>query len=252
MAGFLKQDKTAVNAEAINHYLLPLATCYLFSQAYEKQNHLIDASVECLQAFSRCLSWPNYEKLLRFYLGNMTKQMEHQKQAVKAVLAILNGFHFDLKNSQYKSYYVRKAQQESRQIYDENLDEGPVIGNLLAPQDKENESKAESSASLELPELVLEKEQDKDEEKTAISVEEATKIHSVVAQQLLPQLNGILSARSKRDLQHKSLKQERQAEDQEILRVPIAVALVNLLKNLPAGTLERTLPGYTSLLHLMY
>lgn len=249
----MKQDKTALTADAITNYLLPLATCYLFTEAYEKQNHLIDASIESLQAFSRCLSWPNYEKLLRFYLGNMTKQLQFQKQAVKAVVAILNAFHFDLKNSQFKSYYVRKAEEESRQIIDDDVDEAPVVGNLLAPkEDAGEQNKADESASTELPELVEEKgsEEVKDGEKTEekdeksiIGAEEATKIHGVIVQQLLPALNSILSARSKRDLQHKSLQQERQAEDEEILRVPIAVALVNLLKNLPAGTLERNLPG---------
>lgn len=32
-------------------------------------------------------------------------------------------------------------------------------------------------------------------------------------------------------------------EDEEILRVPIALAMVKLLQNLPKGALERYLPG---------
>jgi hypothetical protein len=38
------------------------------------------------------------------------------------------------------------------------------------------------------------------------SVEGATRIHSIIAQQLLPRLNKILTARSKRDAQHNSVK----------------------------------------------
>jgi U3 small nucleolar RNA-associated protein 20 len=81
------------------------------------------------------------------------------------------------------------------------------------------------------------------------SVEAATRIHFIIAQQLLPQKknknkikNKILTARPKRDTQHKSV-MDHFPEDDEILWVPIALALVHLLKNLPSTTLERNLPG---------
>ena len=84
--------------------------------------------------------------------------------------------------------------------------------------------------------------QPEQQEECDLSVQEATKIHSVITQQLLPQLNKILTARSKRDMQHKAVK-DHFPEDDEILRVPIALALVTLLKNLPPGAPERNLPG---------
>ena len=256
MVGLLKNDKTSINCETITHYLLPLATCYLFNEEYAKHNHLIDAALECLQAIARCLSWPNYEKLLRFYLTNMTRQIEHQKQAVKAVVAILNAFHFDLKNSKFRSYYAFKAEEAAqvktavldtpKDVEDPNVaahdstlptdDVTPVVTDQTSSV--ENENAIEPS---ELPEMAPE-----EEEKPAISDDMATKIHSVIAQQLLPELNGILTARSKREKQHKAVK-DHYPEDDEILRVPIALALVNLLKNLPPGTLQRNLPGYVSL-----
>jgi len=86
----------------------------------------------------------------------------------------------------------------------------------------------------ELPDLEV-KETDR-------SVEAATGVHSIIAQQLLPQMNKILTACSKQEAQHKSVK-DHFPEDDEILRVPIALTLVHLLKNLPPGALERNLPG---------
>lgn len=254
----MKKDKTSINGETITQYLLPLATCYLFNEEYAKHNHLIDAALEGLEAVARCLSWQNYEKLLRFYLSNMTRQIEYQKQAVKAVVAILNAFHFDLKNSKFKSYYAFKAEEaaEVNAAVPETLkvveypnataDDSAIDGVTPEVDDKtlavENESTSLPEAVPELPEMAPEV-----EEKPAISDEMATKIHSIISQQLLPELNGILTARSNREKQHKAVK-DHYPEDDEILRVPIALALVNLLKNLPPGTLQRSLPGY---FHLM-
>lgn len=246
LAGMLKKDKTAINGETITQYLLPLATCYLFNEEYAKHNHLIDAALECLQAIARCLSWQNYEKLLRFYLANMTRQVEYQKQAVKAVVAILNAFHFDLTNSKFRSYYAIKAEEkvaaQSSEIpkteeVSQSLEESTPPTESAAPV-TENESTNQAEIVPELPEMIPE-----EEEKPALDQNMATKIHSIISQQLLPELNGILTARSNREKQHKTVKQDHYPEDDEILRVPIALALVNLLKNLPPGTLERSLPG---------
>ena len=61
---------------------------------------------------------------------------------------------------------------------------------------------------------------------------------------ILPQLHRLLTARSKRDSQHKVNRgQNYYPEDEEILRVPLALAMVALLRGLPKGTLERNLPG---------
>lgn len=241
-----------MNGETITQYLLPLATCYLFNEEYAKHNHLIDAALESLQAIARCLSWHNYEKLLRFYLSNMTRQIEYQKQAVKAVVAILNAFHFDLKNSKFKSYYAAKAIAAEaalvKAVVPSVADTGKTMEEYsIAAPTEENETPAvevtdQEEPTTELPEMAPE-----EEEKPSLDVAMATKIHSVIAQQLLPELNGILTARSNREKQHKTVK-DHYPEDDEILRVPIALALVNLLKNLPPGSLERSLPGYETFL----
>ncbi|KZS08061.1 Small subunit processome component 20 [Daphnia magna] len=252
LTGVLKADKTSINGETITQYLLPLATCYLFNEEYAKHNHLIDAALESLQAIARCLSWHNYEKLLRFYLSNMTRQVEYQKQAVKAVVAILNAFHFDLKNSKFKSYYAAKAIAAKTA---ETKADVPVVPDIQETLEESSiaapaEDSATPAADLEItdqqePNTELPEMAPEEEEIPLLDGTMATKIHSVIAQQLLPELNAILTARTNRDKQHKAVK-DHYPEDEEILRVPIALALVNLLKNLPPGTLERSLPGMFS------
>ena len=229
-----------ISGETVTQFLLPLTTCYLFSESYEKHNHLVDASLECLEAVSRCLSWYNYEKLLSFFLANMTRQVEFQKQAVKAVVAVLNGFHFDLRNSQFKSFYSKKAMDvtvitETSETVDVTPEVEVAIPELVLDEQDQCEDKNEDKNDSKIT--------DKTNDRNVISVEAATKIHSAIVQHLLPQLNAILTSRSKREMQHKAAKQDYFPEDDEILRVPIALALVSLLKNLPPGALERSLPG---------
>ena len=48
---------------------------------------------------------------------------------------------------------------------------------------------------------------------------------------------------TKSDDEHKLAKPTKYAEDEEILRVPIALAMVKLLQSLPKNTLQRNLPG---------
>ena len=48
---------------------------------------------------------------------------------------------------------------------------------------------------------------------------------------------------TKGDEVHKLAERVRYPEDEEILRVPIALAMIKLLQNLPKGTLENRLPG---------
>jgi hypothetical protein len=152
-------------------------------------------------------------QLLCYFLTQMTRQMEFQKQSVKALVAVLNGFHFDLKNSQFKGNNKPQIETATEDVVLVEVPKESDVGEVVD----------------ELPDLEV--------EEANQSVEAATRNHFIIAQQLLPQTNKILTARSKRYAQHKSVK-----EDDEILRVPIALALVYLLKNLPSTTLERNLP----------
>lgn len=49
---------------------------------------------------------------------------------------------------------------------------------------------------------------------------------------------------TKSDDEHKKAKASKFAEDEEVLRVPIALALVKLMQGLPHKTLDFNLPGW--------
>ena len=96
-------------------------------------------------------------------------------------------------------------------------------------------------------EKMEEEEQEQEEEekdgpkKTLVGSAMANKIHATLSQSIIPMLFKCLTKRLKSDGEHKVNKKEDESE--QILRVPIALALLKLLVNLPSRTFETHLPG---------
>ncbi|XP_013387842.1 small subunit processome component 20 homolog [Lingula anatina] len=65
----------------------------------------------------------------------------------------------------------------------------------------------------------------------------------MIVRSILPELHRCLTKKTKSDEEHKLAQPTKYAEDEEVLRVPIALAMVKLLQNLPKGTLEHSLPS---------
>lgn len=84
-------------------------------------------------------------------------------------------------------------------------------------------------------------EDDQNPKKTLVGSAMAFKIHSHLTQSLIPTLFKCLTKRLRSDGEHKANKREDESE--QILRVPIALALLKLLINLPSRTFETHLPG---------
>ena len=59
-----------------------------------------------------------------------------------------------------------------------------------------------------------------------------------------------LLVQAKSDSMHKKASATKYAEDEEIHRVPLAVAMVKLLKHLPGNSLDCTLPKYVMALRV--
>ena len=57
------------------------------------------------------------------------------------------------------------------------------------------------------------------------------------------ELKTFFFLQAKSDNDHKMAKTGKYAEDEEILRIPLAIAMVKLLQNLPHRTLQNNLPG---------
>lgn len=192
--------------------------------------------------------------------------MEFQKQLVRIIVAILNAFHFDLSNAdlkeikssnKVKEISVNAIKEEPKEKGDDNEVSTTVVNN----DDDEKENKDKVDETLEdlldkddvtdelhdeipldpievVQELILERQ-------TKLSKSMATKVVYTIRTILLPQLHRIITARTQSDAMHKVNRKftgpDRDEED--ILRVPIALAAVKLLQRLPEEVLEQNISG---------
>lgn len=69
------------------------------------------------------------------------------------------------------------------------------------------------------------------------------KIFSALTRYYIPRLHKALNRPLQTEVVHRMMRKSHYDEDEHILRIPIALALVKLLKKLPVSVLESNLPG---------
>lgn len=185
---------------------------------------------------------------------------------VRIIVAILNAFHFDLSNAdlkeikssnKVKEISVSAIKEEPKEKGDDNEVSTTVVNN----DDDEKENKDKVDETLEdlldkddvtdelhdeipldpievVQELILERQ-------IKLSKSMATRVVYTIRTILLPQLHRIITARTQSDAMHKVNRKftgpDRDEED--ILRVPIALAAVKLLQRLPEEVLQQNISG---------
>lgn len=203
---------------------------------------------------SRILPWQQYETLLKFYLNKMRQSIDFQKQTVRIVSGILDSFHFDLSRTAEREPQVVQELTRSKKIKN-NLQKVKQVNNTEnVKQDNEAEIQMEVDGggdvdddddddddeieNTEIKELIVEKVH-------VLCPSSAIKITKAISIGLLPQLNKNLAQYSESDRSHKMNKKQAEydKEEMEMLKIPVALAVVKLLKKLPANMLEENLQG---------
>ena len=153
----------------------------------------------------------------------------------------MEAFHYDLSLSTAFDYFTDKAAKEKEKKDIEGGD-GDVNG------DNGEEKPLELTTNGTNGHVV--KEDQPDSLIVNIRVKQplikttATKVHLIVTKTILPLLFKQLTRKTKSDEEHKvNKKVTAQDENEQILRVPIALAILKLLINLPKRSLETHLPG---------
>ncbi|CAH1645371.1 unnamed protein product [Spodoptera littoralis] len=247
----------------LTNFILPLASMYICDDKYTDKNTLIDACIEVVSTCCRLLPWYHYEVILKLYLNKMRHSSEHQKQLTRILVGIIDAFHFDFSKvnnielpkaliTNVHQFKMAKASENK-----ENLENGKEV--VEDEEEKENGSEVKDNVELdEESELkaaddeIVEEEPSKEatnipafERITNVSPSVAKRIIKSLTAGLLPQLNRAIGKMTEHEESHKVNRRktgfDRQEED--MLRVPIALALVKLLQRLPGGLLKHQLPG---------
>ncbi|EDW61256.1 small subunit processome component 20 homolog [Drosophila virilis] len=253
VAGGASWRQTPPCARTLTQMLLPLATRYLLSEKHAGKHTLVDAAIEAVGVMCELLPWQQYHAVLRHYLQRLRLAHGQQKQCVRLVVRILDAFHFDLTNANADGTLLAQLKRKLT----ETLPEPTESTN---EQTDENGEESESKSIKEEPTVDstnIDFDGDREEDKMEVEDDEPAKIQQPLAPNaakrimttitsvLLPTLNRAITEKTNYDTKHKvnrrRLSYER--EEEEIQRVPIALAMVKLLQKLPQELLDNSLPG---------
>ncbi|OXU31234.1 hypothetical protein TSAR_014768 [Trichomalopsis sarcophagae] len=269
----------APNPRTLTQFVLPLASSYLCNEKFSNKNSIVDAAIETIGVVCRLLPWNQYEIVLRFYLDKLRTCVEFQRQVIRIVVAILDSFHFDL--SKFKGLdedILKKRGEESlmqvmavdddlkaeeeaeapketstestsklaaskpdglvepEEVTDEHLDEA-LNDEAIADANEETEEPSEPTSIQDLTPAM--------EKMTVLSQYMAKRLVYSISKGLLPQLHKAIAVRTRHEGSHKVNKKRisTDQEEEELMRVPIALAMVKLLQKLPQGMLDSNLRG---------
>lgn len=187
---------------------------------------------------SRILPWQQYETLLKLYLNKMRQSIDFQKQTVRIVSGILDSFHFDLSR-------VSERESKTMQVLcsvKKTESCSPIITQDNKMIDNEQDEVENQMEVDEVDEIENSNESDKLilEKIHILCPSSAFKVTKAISTGLLPQLNKNLAQYSESDRSHKMNKKhvEYDKEEKEMLKIPVALAVVKLLKKLPENMLE--------------
>lgn len=195
--------------------------------------------------------------ILKHYLKKMRFNADYQKQLVRLVMEILNQFHFDLSMAKiaptelakdFKKVEEEQVENEAAKppkedednedlvLATENQDEEELNDQLLIEPEADEIDEAEESAAKKQKISIFDKQ-------IVLSHNAAKRVVQTITTGLIPSLHNSITAMSTYESFHKfnKLKRRSEREEEEILRVPIALAMVKLLQKLPEGMLGKFL-----------
>ncbi|KAL1130995.1 hypothetical protein AAG570_012235 [Ranatra chinensis] len=247
------------NTRTLTQFILPLVSYFLCSEKYTNKNTIIDASIQVLGTVCRLLPWHQYSTILSYYLGKLRSSFEYQKQLVRITVEILNSFHFDISQASLKKDESITVEDSSDVASNGCMDvhsgekedtSGTEVKHLLDVSE-------ENSAEIELEEKLNAQDNEgtveeiqtsslKAIEKTTVLTRAgAVRVMQTITKNFLPSLNKSMAQRTQAETTHKLNRKliGPDKDEEDILKVPLAIAAVKLLQKLPEGILDRNLPG---------
>uniref|UniRef100_A0A914X119 Small subunit processome component 20 homolog n=1 Tax=Plectus sambesii TaxID=2011161 RepID=A0A914X119_9BILA len=172
-------------------------------EVVSKTAALSDEAVRLLGQVLSMAPWKRYLAMLEFYLNKLQREEEKHKAIIRIIVAILDAFHFEVASS---------SQAKEKGV--EKMD--------VAEQNEENMPLESSEIASGL----------------------SQRIYDTMVKQVLPRLQKCIDGKKANMHAHKkSQGAKHYHEDDDILRAPVALAMVKLLLKLPTAILDQHLPG---------
>lgn len=248
----LTEGTVLLSSKSLQNYIMPYAMTALFDEKMFKYENMTSASVEVVGAVCKQLSWSKYMYYLKHFVHVLQTGQIDQKLAVSLLVTVLDSFHFDnetlgkeLAAAKIKeSEIAMEEENEAMESGDSDVEE--VMEIVTEDAEKPDEGTASQGAKETNEEAVS-----AENVKKPFSARPKTKeelealihqIHKTLTGSVLPKLQKCLTAKIKRDEEHK-LAKSKEVNEEEVVRVPIAFAMVKLMQSLPQEVMEANLPS---------
>ncbi|KAL7370997.1 hypothetical protein ABVT39_016013 [Epinephelus coioides] len=268
LAKQLTEGQVVMTPRSLQNYIMPYALTALLDEKMLKHENMISASVEVVGAVCRKLTWSKYLYYLKHFIHILQTAQAEQKLAVSLLVTVLESFHFDHQTLS-REMEAAKAREAESVAVDVDDEEQAAADESDASDDEEEAMEVDSeTAPSEVPMETVTTSGEKDvASKEAATVDakgpaapksttvasglpQSTEeleslisaIHTTVNNSVLPRLHKCLNAKIKRDDEHKAVK-SKELKDEEVVRIPIAFAMVKLMQTLPPHIMEANLPG---------
>ena len=241
LADKVKNGILCLTTETIMDYLMPTVKVHLFNDVYAKDDHLMQSLVRCLGAFATVLPWYPYLRLLKTYIASLAKEdLKYHKLGVRILEAVIDGFHEEVEEVKVYEGGSIAAKMASNSVVMKNDAKVPANETITGKVDKE--SAPEGKVSEQSTEVSVENDM-KEMELADLpiaaddSLSKPQKVYLAVVNNIIPYLKRVLAARTKGDKKHK-VNKSKFPEDEDIKRIPLAYALIKLMKKLPSKVLD--------------
>ncbi|XP_044533441.1 small subunit processome component 20 homolog [Gracilinanus agilis] len=246
----LMEGRIVLSSKSLQNYIMPYATTPIFDEKMLKHENITTASMELIGAICRHLSWAGYMYYLKYFIHVLYTGQINQKLGVSLLVTVLEAFHFDHETLEKQMEKIKN--EENAMEVDVPLEHEAMELDQTNEEEKEEEEEKkknlfDASEGLAMEASAMEPEdvtqafsglpQNKEELENLIK-----QIHKTITSSILPKLHKCLSATTKREEEHKLIK-SKVVNDEEIVRIPLAFAMVKLMQSLPQGVMEANLPS---------
>uniref|UniRef100_A0A663MTT8 UTP20 small subunit processome component n=1 Tax=Athene cunicularia TaxID=194338 RepID=A0A663MTT8_ATHCN len=244
LAKHLGEKKVVLSSKSLQNYIMPYATTAIFNEKMLKHENMVTASVEVVGAVCRHLSWSSYLYHLKHFIHVLQTGQISPKLGVSLLETVLEAFHFDHETLEKQLLTIDNQVVEAEEAMELEQSEG-------------KEEVVEEKKGKNLPEEPAEPQQ---ADETSEDADQVTKpvcflprnkeeleclikhIQDTVTVNILPKLHRCIVAKVKRDEEHKLVKSN-VVNDDEVVRVPLAFAMVRMMQCLPQEVMEANLPS---------
>ncbi|KAM9672998.1 small subunit processome component 20 homolog isoform 2-T2 [Trichechus inunguis] len=257
LAKQLMEGKIVLSSKSLQNYIMPYAMTPIFDEKMLKHENITIAATEVIGAVCKHLCWSAYMYYLKHFIHVLYTGQINQKLGVSLLVIVLEAFHFDHKTLEEQMGKIQSEENtievieipedKATELEEEGKDGGEKenrceslsdnneepLGNPDAADSEETSAKESECITKSVSFLP----QNKEELERTIK-----NIQGTITGDILPKLHKCLASMTKREEEHKLVK-SKVVNDEEVVRVPLAFAMVKLMQSLPQEVMDANLPS---------